>query len=383
MRTWFVIFCCVSYFSVVTESSSGDTIGSANVLLDKYRAWVDTCRLVEYAFSENFSSFYLDGREIPERDYFYSGAVKFDSHLKRLHFEFESMLGTEKISSDEVMMIRTDDFVIVSLEGHHENGKEGQDAEHSVISYCDKLKMPHNFEGVLGGHVGNPMMVFGIYPMGKKYRLLKISDSFAKMSLGFDQQEWQGRHVYRLIGMDGTDRYELWLDPECGFMPIRIMYQCDSRIDRSDDEYFAFDFQVKSDTVCNNVHVPNSYAVFTDTNYKWFDKEVLKSTPSKEVAHGELTNILIGQPYSDNDFRIKRKIPNYTEVYMQDAAHIQHIWLDGKVVPLTDELALARARGHGFIPGVREPRFWLMTLGIAMILIALGRMAYRYFTGKE
>ena len=114
----------------------------------------------------------------------------------------------------------------------------------------------------------------------------------------------------------------------------------------------------------------------------------LDQTPQQEPTAPPIPDSVPRSPverrYTDKDFKIKKTIPNYTEVFTQDAIQIKHIWLDGRIVPLTDELALAlaRARGHGFIPGVREPRFWMMALGIVMILFALGRMAYKYFKSK-
>lgn len=76
-------------------------------------------------------------------------------------------------------------------------------------------------------------------------------------------------------------------------------------------------------------------------------------------------------------------IPNYTEVSMQDAPQIEYVWLNGEIVPLTDEIALARIRGHGFIPGVREPRFWLITAGIILITLALGLKIKEFFYNNK
>jgi hypothetical protein len=75
----------------------------------------------------------------------------------------------------------------------------------------------------------------------------------------------------------------------------------------------------------------------------------------------------------DSDFSsLKTHIPNFTEVSMQDVPQIKYVWLDGKIVPYTDELALSRLRGHGFIVSVREPRFWLIAGGIILIVFSVG-----------
>jgi hypothetical protein len=69
--------------------------------------------------------------------------------------------------------------------------------------------------------------------------------------------------------------------------------------------------------------------------------------------------------------------PNGTKVIMMDAQQIQYIWYDGKIVPRTNEAMLAIARGgHKFMPGPDNPRFWLVTISILMILAGLGKMLY-------
>jgi len=98
----------------------------------------------------------------------------------------------------------------------------------------------------------------------------------------------------------------------------------------------------------------------------------------------EFSNIEFSSSFAEKDFRLQTSIPNGTPAYMQDDPHIEHIWLDGKIVPKTDEIMLAIARGgHKFMPGPKEPRFWLMSIGILLILIGGGRLAYKHFTGKD
>ena len=85
---------------------------------------------------------------------------------------------------------------------------------------------------------------------------------------------------------------------------------------------------------------------------------------------------------SEKDFRISIAMPNGTPAYMRDAPQIQYIWFDGKIVPKTDELMLRIARGnHRFIPGPSEPRFWMMGIGIALIVFALSVKAYKMYKG--
>jgi hypothetical protein len=51
--------------------------------------------------------------------------------------------------------------------------------------------------------------------------------------------------------------------------------------------------------------------------------------------------------------------------------------MDGKIVPKTDEIALAIARGdYKFIPGPNEPRFWFIALGLILIFLGGGLKLY-------
>ena len=107
-----------------------------------------------------------------------------------------------------------------------------------------------------------------------------------------------------------------------------------------------------------------------------------QSSSSKLTYEYLLSDINFNE-LSERDFRFAMTLPNGTPVVMQDARQIQYIWLDGKIVPKTDEAMLAIAMGdHKFMPGPDSPRFWLMAIGIILILIGVGRLAYRYFRGE-
>ncbi|MDR1493396.1 MAG: hypothetical protein LBT05_11840 [Planctomycetaceae bacterium] len=87
----------------------------------------------------------------------------------------------------------------------------------------------------------------------------------------------------------------------------------------------------------------------------------------------KLDNISIIDNSKPTPFSFKTKIPNGTKATLFDAQQIEYVWMDGKIVVKTDEVALAIARGgRKFIPGPDEPRFWMMALGIIMMLIGGG-----------
>jgi hypothetical protein len=99
-----------------------------------------------------------------------------------------------------------------------------------------------------------------------------------------------------------------------------------------------------------------------------------------------LTDFKVNQK-GDLDFGMAlSEVPNYSTVTIQDALHLSPTRTieNGKIVVMTDEVMMRIIRGgHKFMPGPDEPRFWLLWLGILLVVIALGRMAYRHFIKKE
>jgi hypothetical protein len=94
----------------------------------------------------------------------------------------------------------------------------------------------------------------------------------------------------------------------------------------------------------------------------------------------EFSDISFPHNLTDDDLKISFPIPDYTEVHMQDAPQIKYVWFDGEIALWTDELALKRIKGHGFMPGTGGEWFsFLMAIaGTVMIVIALGILLWRY-----
>jgi len=132
----------------------------------------------------------------------------------------------------------------------------------------------------------------------------------------------------------------------------------------------------------------HSYDVleFKNINGVVFPTKLVSTTQmsSSSVTYTYSLSDISFDTLSEKDFQFSLTLPNGTSVHMQDARHIEHIWLDGKIVPKTSEAMLAIARGnHKFMPGPDEPRFWFLVIGIILILIGGGRLAYRYFIKGE
>jgi hypothetical protein len=384
-----IIFLCISgiLFSCDLGKSNEPPIEQLNnphEILQKYCQWLEKCSSMEYTFSEKFYATKLTDEIIAGESYFSSGLVRFDKINKRFFVYDHGVSEQDLIVNTQTISLENSKFITATIEGQLKDGKENLSHDsYLVASYLDVTQNKLNFNGRLCNSVGNSMLALGVFSMGRKYLLYDIHDAFQKMNLNFDQQKWQGHHVYRLIGFDEKDRYELWLDPTLQFMPVRISYLCDREMKRNEVNYFTFDFVIESCSKSNSIPLPQKYIIKIERAHQWYEKNVLKSIPSKETIQGEISVTSVGRSFSEKDFKITMPIPNYTEVSMQDALQIQYVWLDGEIVPLTDELALARIRGHGFIPGVRESRFWLIVSGILMMAIALGLKIKDFFYNRK
>ncbi|MDR0705655.1 MAG: hypothetical protein LBF88_11785 [Planctomycetaceae bacterium] len=383
-----IIFLCISgiIFSCDIGKSNEQPIEQLNnpyEILQKYRQWLEKCYSMEYTFSEKSYATKLTDEIIAERSYSSSSLVRFDKINKRFFVSWHGVSAPGFITKMQTISLGNSKLINALIEGQLKDGKENlSHDDYRIISYLDPAQYKLNFDGKLSSHAGNSILAFGIFSMGKKYILHDIHDAFQKMNLNVDQQQWQGHNVYRLIGIDEKVRYELWLDPTLQFMPVRISLY-DKEMERNDVNYFTFDFVIESFSKLKSIPLPQKYLIKIETAHQWYEKNVLKSIPSKETIQGEISVTSVGHSFSEKDFKITMPIPNYTEVSMQDALQIQYVWLDGEIVPLTDELALARIRGHGFIPGVREPRFWLIVSGILMMAIALGLKIKDFFYNRK
>lgn len=90
----------------------------------------------------------------------------------------------------------------------------------------------------------------------------------------------------------------------------------------------------------------------------------------------KIDNLQINEHLAANDFKFETPVPDGTKVYVAEKPQIAHIWLKGEIVPKTSEVMLRIARGdHKFMPGVREPRFWMMALGILFIVFGISLKA--------
>lgn len=192
--------------------------------------------------------------------------------------------------------------------------------------------------------------------------------------------------------IDGaTENYSiaLWIDPEHDFC-MRKLTLVVNNPEPSMPELIEF---IASDLIpVGSTYFPSSYTlsqtfppyqIKSDHLPDYLEIERVINVPRqircKEVT---ITRCDLNVHFTSSDFLPLATIPNGSVVQMRDAPQIEYIWLDGKIVPKTDEAMLAIARGgHKFMPGPNETRFWLMGIGIALILFALGVKGYKMYKG--
>ena len=102
-----------------------------------------------------------------------------------------------------------------------------------------------------------------------------------------------------------------------------------------------------------------------------------RTTRNSARFQARIENVEINPRIPQSFFRISLDIPNGTPALNRRASHIDYIWWDGEIIPKTCEAMLAIARGgRTFMPGPTEPRFWLVTIGILLMLVGGGKMLY-------
>lgn len=238
-----------------------------------------------------------------------------------------------------------------------------------VFSYLEEYNYPvvHEHFGMLGIlfgriHVDNQAIYIPEF-------LRQLKDNFALHKKGDD---------YVVSVDDSNYSYEFVFHHD--FYYLRQM-EVKLKESASPKEHHALSFELYSARLVDGVYFPEKIvctSVFSSDISKQSNLRLVR-----EVVEYNLSNVR-REEFSASDFVLSSKIENGTECVMRDVPQIEYIWLDGKVVPKTNEVMLAIARGgHKFMPGPSEPRFWFMAIGITLIVLALGRMAYKHFKNKS
>ncbi|MDR1924839.1 MAG: hypothetical protein LBQ66_10735 [Planctomycetaceae bacterium] len=96
-----------------------------------------------------------------------------------------------------------------------------------------------------------------------------------------------------------------------------------------------------------------------------------------------ITDFSINDAVEEIPRTLQTHIPNGTVVHVQDVPQIKHVWIDGKIVPWTDENALESIRGSRFVPSVREIQFWLIVSGFVLFLLGIGSGIWKHIKSRN
>ncbi|MDR2172197.1 MAG: hypothetical protein LBP59_18785 [Planctomycetaceae bacterium] len=340
-------------------SSSSDM--SADELLKKYKKWVERLNCCEYTFKQ--ISEYIENGVKHEMNN--SGKVYFNKY-KKLLYSFNTLNSpVEDFSTKYQVLMNTTIPFLYLIEEQKTNSNK---IKYAVISYKNKDKLPNSYSELLARHTGDEsIMFFGLFKLGSDFILKDIYDSFTKMNLKSEKQQLNNNTIYKIIGEYNNRRYELWLNPEYEFMPIKI--SC-CPLDRKIN---FFDFIIKDQTKIKDIFIPTKYLLLMESEFSIENKGKKETIKSKEKAEGEISNILLDVDFEEKDYKITLSIPDGTQADVQDDLQTNYIWYKGKIVVKTNEIESAIERGdRGAIPSPRELRFWIMLISLILIFIGGG-----------
>jgi hypothetical protein len=229
--------------------------------------------------------------------------------------------------------------------------------------------------------------LFGMLP----YRLLGkqlITDALRSYASSVEEVNIEGKRMFEVKGnKDGVA-----ISAKFILNNYATLYSLQYNIDEDVAEgggCLSFNYYPADFVQYGNLLMPHTYQFdysLLTIDYE-YDKNMQlvpgKLTKNSASYCAKIDSVEINPKITQSFFRISLDIPNGTPVIDRRAPHIEYIWYNGKIVPKTDEVMLAIARGgHKFMPGPDSPRFWFMSIGIILILIACGRLAYKHFTNK-
>ncbi|MDR2170297.1 MAG: hypothetical protein LBP59_09160 [Planctomycetaceae bacterium] len=326
-------------------------------LLENYKRWVARLTCCEYTFKRH-TLFDENGQKFESNT---SGMLCFNKEQKLLYTSY-SYTYKDIYMTQQILINKTIPFLSVS----EERTKNSSKNRYSIIGF--KNNPPETYSKLLVDYAGDEsIMSFGTYKLGSDFISKDIYDSFKKMNLKSEKQQLNNSTIYKIIGEYNNRRYELWLNPEYEFMPIKI--SC-CPLDRKIN---FFDFIVKDQTKIKDIFIPTKYLLLMESEYSIENKGKKETIKSVEKSEGEISNISLDFDFEEKDYKITLPVPDGTQADVQDALQIDHIWYKGKVVVKTDEVALSIARGnYGFIPGVSDVRFWFMLLSLIIVLVGFG-----------
>ena len=370
-----VFFCALSLSSAVLASTSGDSRDSSAdvaVVLSKLKEYYKRVSTVQLECSQKETTFTPSNKD---------GTLAADD-VRGFKLNLDKREMVEKIIDAKVAMRNRPEerlqSSINSLGLHRGNGGEIVINGDSRI-YSESADIPPVFGGC------DAVVPFGFFSNGKKtFHVIEWLENNPVKVLSATGNEY-------VVESDGSDgRLEVVLTNYNGSFYVTSFSYSIRADQRTLSLYDKVKYNVTDYKIIDNFWLPVQFDVEIFSHGEGthrFDprkKEIvpLPVRPYTLQSQVVFTDVKLNPFPKNKELTFDTPIPDYTQVQLFSQRQIAYVWVNGKIIPLTDELALARARGHGFIPGTREPRFWLMATGIGLILFALGRMTYSYLKRK-
>jgi hypothetical protein len=357
----FIVFSSIYIGTWLNAADVSDAVPTSADLAAGYRQHLNKYQAISFCFDESSLQEKISGQMTMSRTALWM-------QIERRSLKDNSCLFAESIR-------RKDEYIDVyrTTEDRYENY-----AVYSAISPSDEKYSPH---------YGNELsLLLGITMLGKKSGTVSVADILPSRNVEVFTNPLPNKEEYSMrFLVDGYD-VNVSISPKYGYALTGYSFSRRSKDNLLEGDIPSLDAKFDDFVFVDGVWFPSKYVcTYTIASTKPSDD----GTDKRVVYCGErkkqwtLKGFSTLDAAADNAFKIRSNIPNYTTAYMQDAPQIEYVWLDGKIEPLTSELVLARMRGVKFIPGVAEPRFWLIASGILLISIALAGKLWQYYQNKN
>gem|GEM_PF-7015235 len=324
---------------------------------------------------------------------------------------FTDYIEPDDSKTNTLSMAWTIDFVGKRYRKQKVNDEETKGSSEIVLNGNTAISVSTFSSDIDTGNLPIGVTSYTAIPQGywnKSIRLLYLSLPFGYFENGqecnsiVDTMRSEQKSMFREgrdVGLQcQTEEFDIkiWFDIDKNFAAKRIHIIRQNTQQQSPEYFTIIEYEVRDFQKIGERWFPSAYTVRKSFPGGTIQRDLpdlppgvvlhrnqTEQKPRTLAAEVSLTNVRFPLRLADADFQIKSTVPNGTSVFMQDAPQIEHIWLDGKIVPKTNEAMLAIARGgHKFMPGPESPRFWFMAIGIILILIGGGRLAYKYIRGE-
>jgi hypothetical protein len=220
---------------------------------------------------------------------------------------------------------------------------------------------------------------------------IKIVDFVSNKDTLWKGDVINGKNCFLLSGKVGGVDVKIWIDCEKHFIWQILLLRGENN--SVSTQYSSRQYIVNNVQMIGDIIVPQSMSVVEKfpSGQTQPPPEIKEQVIKQIKEHGGtlvlperkmstqivFKDISLKAKISEDKLFSKTNIPNGTPVIMLDAPQIQYVWMDGEIVPKTDEVALRILQGdHKFIPGPKESRFWFMALGLILFFLGGGLKLY-------